>query len=298
MAEASRIATLESVTPEAFRYRRWGANVAKYTVLGLFGLITIYPMLLVISTALKDPLDVGTTNPFSLVSSIRLSNLSDAWTLGRFGNYFLNTLLITLPTVAGAVALSALAGYALARIRFPGRNLIFFMFMLGLMIPFTSVMIPLFYELRDLRLLGSLWAVILPAVGGAAGFGVPLGIFLMRSFYQGLPHELAEAARVDGASEFQVFWRVMLPLSSPGIAVLAILVFFQSWNQFLMPLLFLPGEESRPLATGLYIFASGRTAEYELIAAGSLIMVVPVIVVFIIFQRQFVKGMTAGALKG
>jgi len=170
--------------------------------------------------------------------------------------------------------------------------------MLGLMIPFTSVMIPLFYELRDFRLLGTLWAVILPAIGGAAGFGVPLGVFLMRSFYQDLPEELAEAARVDGATEFQIFRRVMLPLSAPGVAVLAVLVFFQSWNQFLMPLLFLPGEQNRPLATGLYIFASGRTSEYELIAAGSLIMVVPVIVVFLIFQRSFVRGMTAGAIKG
>jgi ABC-type glycerol-3-phosphate transport system permease component len=298
LASVETAARLESLGSSTFRYRRWGANLAKYSLLGFFGLLTIYPLLLVISTALKDPLDVGTTNPFSLFSSLRFANLSDAWTLGRFGNYFRNTLLITLPTVAGVVALSATAGYALARIKFPGRNLVFYSFMLGLMIPFTSVMIPLFYELRDLRLFGSLWAVILPAVGGAAGFGVPLGVFLMRSFYQDLPNELAEAARVDGASEFQVFLRVMLPLSAPGIAVLAILVFFQSWNQFLMPLLFLPGEENRPLATGLYIFASGRTAEYELIAAGSLIMVVPVIVVFIIFQRQFVRGMTAGAIKG
>jgi ABC-type glycerol-3-phosphate transport system permease component len=108
--------------------------------------------------------------------------------------------------------------------------------------------------MRDFQLLGSLWAVILPAVGGAAGFGVPLGVFLMRSFYQDLPNELAEAARVDGTSEFQLFRKVILPLSLPGVSVLAVLVFFQSWNQFLMPLLYLSGEEQRPLATGLYNF--------------------------------------------
>ncbi|MBA3430375.1 MAG: carbohydrate ABC transporter permease [Actinobacteria bacterium] len=270
--------------------------MAKYGVLIFFALLTIYPLLLVVSTALKDPLDVG--NPFSLFSSIRLANIADAWTLGRFGAYFMNTVYITVPTVVGVVVLSVMAGYALARINFPGRTLVFFTFMLGLMIPFTSVMIPLFYELQDLRLFGSLWAVILPAIGGAAGFGVPLGVFLMRSFFQDLPNELAEAARVDGATEFQVFRRVMLPLSAPGIAVLAVLTFFQSWNQFLMPLLFLPGEENRTLATGLYIFNSGRTAEYELIASASLIMIVPVVIMFLLFQRQFVKGLTAGAVKG
>jgi ABC-type glycerol-3-phosphate transport system permease component len=273
------------------------ANVVKYGVLLVATAITLYPLLLALSTALKDPLDV-TANPFTLFSSIRFTNFSDAWTLGNFGDYFWNSVVITVPTVILVVSLSVLAGYAIGRIDFPGRNLVFFTFMLGLMIPFTSVMIPLFYELRDFQLLGSLWAVILPAVGGAAGFGVPLGVFLMRSFYQDLPNELAEAARVDGASEFQVFRKVMLPLSLPGVAVLAVLVFFQSWNQFLMPLLYLSGEENRPLATGLYNFAAGRVQEFELIAAGSIIMIVPVLVIFLIFQQQFVKGIASGALKG
>ena len=273
------------------------ANIVKYGALILASAITLYPLLLALSTALKDPLDV-TTNPFTLFSSIRFSNFSDAWTLGNFGAYFWNSVIITVPTVVLVVSLSVLAGYALARINFPGRNLVFFTFMLGLMIPFTSVMIPLFYELRDFQILGSLWAVILPAVGGAAGFGVPLGVFLMRSFYQDLPNELAEAARVDGASEFQLFRRVILPLSLPGVSVLAVLVFFQSWNQFLMPLLYLSGEEKRPLATGLYNFAAGRVQEFELIAAGSIIMIAPVLVIFLIFQQQFVKGIASGALKG
>ena len=279
------------------RVKNIGAAAFKYAILILFAVITLYPLLLVVSTALKDPTDI-TTDPFALFTSLDVGTLGDAWTLGGFGGYAFNTVYITLPTVAGVIVLSTLAGYALARFEFPMRNLVFFTFMLGLMIPFTSVMIPLFYLLRDLQLLGSLWAVILPGVAGSAGFGVPLGVFLMRSFYQDLPGELAEAARVDGATEFQVFRRVMLPLSAPGVAVLGVLVFFQTWNQFLMPLLFLPGEENRPLSTGLYIFASGRTQEYELIAAGSIIMIVPVVIIFVIFQRQFVKGITAGALKG
>ena len=279
------------------RARNWGATAAKYAVLIVAAFITLYPLLLIISTALKDPIAVS-PDPFQLFSSVRPATISDAWTLGNFGDYFFNTLIITVPTVVGVIVLSTMAGYALARLQFPGRNLVFFAFLLGLMIPFTSVMIPLFYLIRDLQLLGSFWGVILPGIAGVAGFGVPLGIFLMRSFYQDLPNELAEAARVDGASEFQVFRKVMLPLTAPGVAVLAVLVFFQSWNTFILPFLLLPGEDKRPLSTGLYIFASGRIQDYELIAAGSLIMVLPVVIFFILFQRQFIKGITAGALKG
>jgi ABC-type glycerol-3-phosphate transport system permease component len=271
-------------------------SLARYLALGFFAALVLYPLLLIVSTAVKDPLDV-TSDPFALFSSVNLLNFYDAWTLGGFSGYFWNTVLITALTLLGTLAMSVLAGYALARLYFPGRNIIFLVFIMGLMFPFFSVMIPLFYELRDIGLLATRVGLILVLIAGAGGFGVPIGVFLMRSFYMDLPEELADAARVDGANEFQVFWRIMLPLSGPGVAVLAVLVFFQTWNAFIQPLLYLPGAENQVLATGLYLFASGRTQEYELIAAGSLIMVVPVVVFFLIFQRLFVRGLTAGALK-
>jgi ABC-type glycerol-3-phosphate transport system permease component len=286
----------QQVTRGASYGTPWLGSAAKYLVLGLFAVVVLYPMLLIVSTSLKDPLDV-TANPFTLFSSFSPINFYDAWTLGGFGGYFWNTVVITALTLFGVVALSTLAGYALARFRLPGKNIIFFIFITGLMIPFFSVMIPLFYELRDLGLLGTKAAVVLPAIAGAHGFGLPLGVFLMRSFYMDLPEELADAARVDGASEFSVFWRVMLPLSAPGVAVLTVLVFFQTWNNFILALLYLPGSENQMLATGLYLFASGRTQDTELAAAGSLIMVVPVVIFFLIFQRFFIKGLTAGAFK-
>jgi ABC-type glycerol-3-phosphate transport system permease component len=276
-------------------YRLVGSS-AKYLGLVFFAALVLYPLLLIVSTAVKDPLDV-TANPFALFSSVNLVNFVDAWTLGGFGGYFWNTVIITAFTLLGTVALSVLAGYALARLHLPGRGVVFFIFMLGLMFPFFSVVIPLFYELRDLGLLGTKAGVILVLIAGAGGFGVPIGVFLMRSFYMDLPEELADAARVDGATEFQVFRSIMLPLSGPGVAVLTVLVFFQTWNVFAVPLLFLPGSENQVLATGLFLFASGRTQEYEYIAAGSLIMVVPVVLFFLIFQRLFVRGLTAGALK-
>jgi ABC-type glycerol-3-phosphate transport system permease component len=270
--------------------------LAKYLALAFFAALVLYPLLLIVSTAVKDPLDV-TANPFTLFSSVNLVNFVDAWTLGGFGGYFWNTLIITALTLLGTIALSVLAGYALARLYFPGRNLIFFTFLTGLMFPFFAVMIPLFYELRDTGLLGTKLGVILVLIAGASGYGLPIGVFLMRSFYMDLPEELADAARVDGASEFEVFWRIMLPLSGPGVAVLSVLVFFQTWNVFIVPLLYLPGAENRVLAIGLYLFASGRTQEYELTAAGSLIMVLPVVLFFLVFQRLFVRGLTAGAIK-
>src|SRR3712207_2258023 len=271
-------------------------SLAKYLALGFFVALVLYPLLLIVSTAVKDPLDV-TADPFALFSAINLMSCVDAGTLGGFGGYFWNTVFITGLPLLGTVALSVLPGYALARLYFPGRNVLFLIFITGLMFPFFSVMIPLFYELRDLGLLGSKVGLSLVLIAGAAGFGLPIGVFLMRSFYMDLPEELADAARVDGASEWQVFWRIMLPLSGPGVAVLTVLVFFQTWNAFFQPLVYLPGAENRVLATGLYFFASGRTTEYELTAAGSLIMFVPVVVVFLACQRLFVRGLTAGALK-
>ena len=280
----------------SFGSSRLVGTLAKYLALAFFAALVLYPLLLIVSTAVKDPLDV-TANPFTLFSSVNLINFVDAWTLGGFGGYFWNTLIITAFTLLGTIALSVLAGYALARLYFPGRNLIFMIFLTGLMFPFFAVMIPLFYELRDTGLLGTKLGVILVLIAGASGYGLPIGVFLMRSFYMDLPEDLANAARVDGASEFGVFWRIMLPLSGPGVAVLSVLVFFQTWNVFIVPLLYLPGAENRVLATGLYLFASGRTQEYELTAAGSLIMVLPVVLFFLAFQRLFVRGLTAGALK-
>lgn len=271
-------------------------TLAKYVTLGFLAAVVAYPLLLIVSTAVKDPLDV-TADPFALFSSVNLINFLDAWTLGGFGGYFWNTAVITALTLIGTVALSVLAGYALARLYLPGKNLIFLLFITGLMFPFFSVMIPLFYELRDLGLLGSKLGLTLVLIAGAGGYGLPIGVFLMRSFYMDLPEELADAARVEGCTEWQVFRYVMLPLSGPGVAVLTVLVFFQTWNAFIQPLLYLPGTENRVLATGLYLFASGRTTEYELTAAGSLIMVVPVVIVFLLFQRLFVRGLTSGALK-
>jgi ABC-type glycerol-3-phosphate transport system permease component len=286
-------------------------NAGKYVFLAFFAALCLLPLLLIFSAALKDP-SVARANPFALFSTFRPQNILDAWTLGGFGRYFLNTVLITIPVVVGVVTLSILAGYALARFEFPGRSLVFYLFVLGIMIPFTSLMIPLYYILRDTCmpeigpwaatvrpdcLLDTHAAVIFPSIAGANGAGLPLGIFLMRAFFADMPRELADAARVDGATEFGVFRHVMLPLAAPGAMALAVFAFLQAWNTLLLPLIYMPGEGNRTLATGLLAFMGGRTREVELIAAGSFFMIAPVLVFYILFQRQFIQGMTAGAVK-
>jgi ABC-type glycerol-3-phosphate transport system permease component len=286
-------------------------SVGKYAFLIFFAALCLLPLVLIISTAVKDP-TVARANPFALFTSFRPQNIVDAWTLGGFERYFLNTILITVPVMLGVVAFSITAGYALARFDFPFRGVIFYAFVLGIMIPFFSMMIPLYYILRDTCapeigpfaamqgrqcLLDTHLAVILPSIAGANGAGLPLGIFLMRAFFADMPRDLSDAARVDGASNWGVFRHVMLPLATPGAAALAVFAFLQAWNTFLLPLIYMPGERNRTLATGLLAFMGGRTRDVELIAAGSLFMVVPVIVFYLLFQRQFIQGMTAGAVK-
>ena len=274
----------------------------KYSFLIFFAALCLLPLLLIFSAAFKDP-QVARADPFALFTSFRPQNIAEAWTLGGFGNYFLNTVIITVPVVLGVVAFSILAGYALARFDFPGRSIVFYVFILGIMIPFFSMMVPLYYILRDTCiserncLLDTHLAVILPSIAGANGAGLPLGVFLMRAFFADLPKELSDAARVDGAGEWATFRHVMLPLAAPGAAALGVFAFLQAWNTFLLPLIYMPGEQNRTLATGLLAFTSGRTREIELIAAGSLFMIVPVLIFYALFQRQFIAGMTAGAVK-
>src|SRR3954470_15475555 len=276
---------------------RWLLDAGKYAFLGFWAALCVLPMVLVLSTSVKDP-NLATGNPFELFSSIRFDNFVDAWTLGNFGRYFFNTIVIMVPTVLGVIVLSTMTGYALARFEFPGRTTLFYLFILGLMVPFFALMIPLYYNLHDYALLDTPLAVILPSIAGAGGTGLPLGVFLMRAFFLDLPNELADAARVDGCGEWDVFRRVMAPLAKPGASALAILTFLSAWNTFLLPLLYLQGESNRTLATGLLLFTGGRTQELELTAAATLIMLAPVVIFFMLFQKQFITGLTSGAVKG
>ncbi|HVG47504.1 MAG TPA: carbohydrate ABC transporter permease [Rubellimicrobium sp.] len=274
--------------PLASRASAWG----RHAVLIGFAVLSFYPILVMWFTALR-PKSESMRDPFGLPSTLYLDNLTTAWTRGRFGDYFLNSIIITVPSVVGVVVLSALAGYGIARFRFRGRMAILYLILLGLTVPFQSVMIPLYYQLLAMGLLGTYLAVILPLIA----FGLPFGVFLMQSFFEDLPQELHEAGRADGCSELRIFWSIMLPLARPAISTLIVFQFMRSWNEFLMPLLYLQREELRPIPLGLMFFQGAYVRDIGLIAAGVTLATIPVIVVYLIFQRQFVRGLTAGAVK-
>ena len=278
--------------PGALTARQRAAG-GRHLLLVVLSLLTLFPLVLVVSTALKTERDVS-VNPFGLFSSFSFDNLVTAWTVGQFGDYVLNSFLLSVPSTLLVVVLSTMGGYTFARLPFPGRSVLFYLVVLGLLVPFFTYMIPLYFQLRSLGLLDSLLGVNLVL----ASTGVSFGTFFMRAFFSDLPTEIEEAARIDGASEWQIFLRVMVPLVTSGMGALAVFTFLQNWNNFLVPLLYMPGGEYRPLTTGLYLFAGGRSVDIGPLAAGTLITVLPVVVLFVALQRQVTQGFLSGAVKG
>lgn len=255
--------------------------------------LTLFPLVLTVSTALKTSQDVK-VNPFGLFSSFSMENLVTAWTVGNFSTYLLNSVLLSVPSTILVVALSTMGGYAFARLPFRGRRLLFYLVILGLLVPFFTYMIPLYFQLRSMRLLDSLLGVNLVL----ASTGLSFGTFFMRAFFSELPSEIEQAARVDGATEWQIFLRVMLPLVTSGMGALAVFTFLQNWNNFIVPLLYIPSGEYRPLTTGLFLFLGGRSVDIGPLAAGTLITILPVILLFVALQRQVSQGFLSGAVKG
>ena len=268
-------------------------EIGKHGVLIVLAFLSLFPIVLTISTAFKTEQDVR-VNPFGLFSSFSLDNLITAWTVGEFGSYVLNTFILSVPSTVLVVTISTMGGYAFARLPFPGRTILFYLVILGLLVPFFTYMIPLYFQLQGMGLLNTLPGVILVLTTTGLAFGT----VFMRAFFSDLPTELEQAARIDGASELQIFLRIMLPLVSSGAGALAVFTFLQNWNNLLVPLLYLPGGDFRPLTLGLYVFLGGRGIDIGPLAAGTLITILPVIVLFVLLQRQATQGILAGAVKG
>jgi ABC-type glycerol-3-phosphate transport system permease component len=273
--------------------RRHLLLTGKHLLLLSLSALMLFPLVLAISTALKTGHDVK-VNPFGLFSSFSTENIVQAWTVGNFGSYVVNSFLLSVPSTLLVVVLSTMAGYAFARLPFPGRSFLFYLVVLGLLVPFFTYMIPLYFQLRSMGLLDSLIGVNLVL----ASTGLSFGTFFMRAFFSDLPVELEQAARIDGASEWQIFAKIMLPLVSSGIGALAVFTFLQNWNNFLVPLLYIPSGEYRPLTTGLYLFLGGRSIDIGPLAAGTLITILPVVVLFVAMHKQVTQGFLAGAVKG
>ena len=277
------------------RFRRKHA-LALVVNVGLTCLLVVVlaPCLLILLTALKSTTQV-VANPLSFPSPLhwQWSNFKTAWVQGGFGHYFLNSVIVSAATVTGDVVLSLLAAYAFALSRFRGKKALFVIFLVGLTVPLDILIIPLFYNMLSLGLLDSLWALILPQIA----IGLPFGILLLRSFIESLPQEVIDAGRLDGASRLRILLDIVVPLARPGIISLIVFKFMFSWNQFLLPTVLIQSDSNRTLPVGLNYFQGRYVEDIPLLMAGAAISALPIILIYAVFQRQFIKGIMAGALK-
>jgi multiple sugar transport system permease protein len=276
-----------------------------HVFLGLGAVVMLLPFVWMISTSLKPADQLFTVPPTWLPQPIQLDNYAKAMGAGNFGRYALNSLFLGLANVVTNVMLSALAGYAFARLSFPGRNALFLLVLATLMVPYQVTIIPLFVIVRHIPLFGgndifgqggigwinSYWGLIVPGAVGA------FGIFMLRQFFQTLPVELEDAARIDGAGEFRIFWQIMLPLAMPAVATLSIFSFQAGWNAFLWPLLVTSTDDMRTIQLGLTVFVQQYSTQWGQLMAATVVATLPVIVVFGFGQRLLVRSIAFTGIK-
>jgi raffinose/stachyose/melibiose transport system permease protein len=275
------------------RTRSWKRTAPNYLLLSVFLLIILIPIISLVFSAFKTDVEV-IKGPLTLPSQLRLDACKDAWTTGRFNYFFRNSVVVTISVVVASVFLSTLTGYAFALLPVPGRKFLYPLLLLGYMVPFEAVIIPLYHMMNRMDLIDTYWALILPQVGLSVSFGT----LWMTSFFRATPRELVDAAAIDGCNRWQLLWRVLWPLARPAVLTLVVLVFMWTWNEFLLALVLVQKETMRTLPVGLAFFQGRYSANTPLMAAGSLIVAGPVLLVYILFQRYFIRGMLGGAVKG
>jgi multiple sugar transport system permease protein/raffinose/stachyose/melibiose transport system permease protein len=264
-----------------------------HTLLLGVSVVCVFPLLWAFSSSLKTQATV-----FSDMSLFpahpQWNNYIEAWTRGNFGHYFMNSVFYTSVVVAGVILISSLAAYAFSRFEFPGKNFLFYLLIATMMIPIPGTIIPLYVLLVKLGLANTAIGYILPQING----GLALGIFLLKTFFDDLPKELEESARIDGCSRLMVYWNIAIPLAKPAIAVLAIFNVLNVWNEYLLAMLVLSDKALMPLQRGLMVFQGAHITEYPLLMAGICITIIPVVLVYLLLQKYIIKGITAGAVKG
>lgn len=268
-------------------------GIAPHLVLSAMMLIAVLPIVLMWLTAFKTTEELA-VNPFGLPTRWQFENFVEAWRQGNFGIYVRSSLIVVVPVVLIAGAFSVLAGYAFGAFRFPGRELLFAIFLVGIMIPTEGVIIPLYYVMDGFGLLNTYWALILPQVALSTSFGA----FWMRQFFAMMPSELRDAAAVDGAGPLRTLRFVLLPLAAPAIGTLSVLLFMWTWNEFLLALVLVQDESVRTAPVGLSFFQGQYSAQVPLLAAAASIVSLPVLLVYALLHRRFIAGMVAGSVKG
>src|SRR5215216_3125872 len=270
-------------------------NAVAQLLLAFWAIVVIFPFVWMIVTALKTDPEI-LSSPWTLPAALQWDNFSRAWTQAHIGRFFVNTAIVLAGSLTGTLLVSSMAAYVLARFTFPGRQVLFYGFIAGLMFPVFLALVPLYFLVNDLDLLATYQGLILVYIA----YSLPFTIFFLTAFFKTLPIELGEAAILDGASQYQIFFQIMLPLAKPGLIAMGIFNFLGQWNQFLLPLVLMPSEDKYLLSQGLYFLAvqQGYQNDYGALFAAMVITMVPTLIIYVLFQRRLESGLTAGALKG
>lgn len=267
-------------------------RLVAYVFLGVVTAISLGPSLWILSTSFRTPIDAA-ADPFGVPIPGTLGNYSEAWTTARFGDYALNSFVIALGTVVVVGTAGMLCAYGLTILRPRGSGALTATLLVGMTLPIWALINPLFRLVRDIGMLDSRIGVMLVE----SAIGLPLAVFLFRSFLKEFPTALLEAARIDGASSVRMLWSIVLPLSTPVLYTVLVFQFMFSWNELVIPLFLLQSDEARTLPVGLTFFQGRYSSNQSLISAGAVLASAPILIVYLIFQRRFVTGLTAGAVK-
>jgi len=275
------------------RFGKIAGEVGWHAVMLLVCAFVLIPIAMVVLGSFKTVTEFF-SNPYGLPESFDFFNYRKAWDEANLQRATWNSLVSTVFGVVFSTALACLAAYGLARFAFRGRMVLRLLFIGGLVVPVQLIIIPIFIMARQANLLGSIWSLVLVY----SVFGIPLGVLVLTGFFAQLPKDLEDAARIDGASHFQIFWRIMLPLTRPAISAVVILNGVWMWNDFFLGLILLTREESQTLPVGIMAFRGTYTTEWGLIFASVTISIIPVVAAYLLLSRQFIAGLTAGSVKG
>lgn len=281
-------------TGAATKPRREAGSTIFYGVLTVLVLLYSLPVIGVVLTSFKSTEEIARDGLWALPDALRFTNFTEAWVGGNVVVYARNSFLVTIPATFVSILLGILTGYVFSKLRFRGSDALFVFVVAGMFYPPQIVLIPLFRLFNAVHLYDTLWPMIIVH----AAFGIPICTLVMRNFFAAVPNAIREAAIIDGANEWQVLVRVMLPVSLPAIAVLATLQFTWIWNDFLWPIIFTQSDEMRTIMVGLASLKGQYSVAYGVQGAMSIIASIPTLLVFIFFQRYFIRGLTLGSVKG
>jgi len=282
--------SLNAAKPYNYNKRMEPARVIRWTILFLGGVVMVMPIVFMLSTSFKWPHEIY--NLMIIPDDPTIENYTYVLEDGRFYKWFINSLIVATITTISAVIFDSLVGYTLCKFRFRGRMIVFVAILSTLMIPTEMLVIPWYLMARDFGWLNSYWGIMFPGVITA------FGVFLMKQFFESVPDDFLEAARIDGLNEFQIWWTVAMPLVTPAISALAIFVFLGNWTAFIWPLIVTNDPALYTLPVGLTTFSVEQDVEWELIMTGAALATIPTLIVFLAFQRYIIRGVVMTGLKG